>query len=392
MGDPSPSVQSQDVASGNVQSKESGNKTLKLERRPRIVAAHDFDLNAFVAEFEEAHKAANEEDPSKVPDDDDKFAPKGSICEVKEIFDTKTSLCSCCREWVDEKPERDRTEQNEAAGNRRAQYSVIRRLTAHGAGEWRTHSILVNSRRIQAALAKVFEGYPVTYADDHNLKLTPKFIPFLHRWDKLLEVERDEPDAETKRHLTLLRSTLEIDLTESLKRRDLVSRTGLATFSDMELLLEPGQIVILERSDGIMTAGVTREVTLEPSTTYSDQHYSVEVDTTVWDGKRFGVYEKEWRLDDFSGTRKVHSLHIYPLHMHPDHEKISRELIERGKKYERLRGQHFVAYAGETKSENVSTSTVFWQTSLLRACGGDLTYTSIRSGQRACDYRRRLLL
>ncbi|KAG6354289.1 hypothetical protein INS49_004894 [Diaporthe citri] len=311
------------------------------------------DSNALAAEFNEAEKAATEEDPSKTLADDDELAPKGSICEAKEIFDTKTSSCSCCTEWVDEKPERDRTEQSEAAESRRAQFSVIRRLTPHGAGGWRTHSILINSRSIQEALAKVFVGYPVTYSDDHNLELTHKFIPFLHRWDKLLEVEQDEPDAETKRHLTLLRSTLEIDLADNLKRRNLVARTGLASFPDMELLFEPGQVVICERSDGIMTAGVTREVTLEPSTIWSARHYLVDVDTTAWDGKRFGVEQKEWRLDDFSGTRKVHSLDIYPLHMHPDHEKIPRELIDRGKKYERLRGQHFVAYTGETRSENV---------------------------------------
>lgn len=359
MADPSPSSQSQDVESENVQSKESDNTALELEKRPRSASADDSDLDALAAEFNEAEKAATEEDPSQALADDYKLATKGSICEVKEIFDTKTSLCNCCTEWVDEKPERDRTEQKEAAGNQRAQFSVIRRLTPHGAGGWRTHSILVNSRRIQDALAKVFEGYPVTYADDHNLELTPKFIPFLHRWDKLLEVERDEPDAETKRHLALLRSTLEIDLADSLKRRELVARTGLASFSDMELLFEPGQIVIFESSDGVMTAGVTREVTLEPSTDWSNERYSVEVDTTAWDGERFGVYEEVWRLRGFNGTKKVHSLSIYPLHMHPDHERISRQLIERGKKYERLRGQHFVAYAGDTKSENVSTTTLF---------------------------------
>lgn len=336
-----------------------GNTPMKLGKPSLSTSPDVSDLDGLATEFNEAEKAAAGDDPPGPLADDGKLAPKGSICKVKEIFDTKTSSCVCCTEWVDEKPERDRTEQNEAAKSRRAQFSVIRRLTPHGAGGWRTHSILINSRSIQAALANVFEGYPVTYADDHNLVLTPKFIPFLHRWDKLLEVERDEPDAKAKSHLTLLRSTLEIDLADSLKRRDLVARTGLASFSDMELLLEPGQIVIFERSDGIMTAGVAREVILEPSTTWSAQHYSVEVDTTAWDGKRFGVEEEEWRLEDFSGTRKVHSLDIFPLHLHPDHENISRKLIERGKKYERLRGQHFVAYDGKIKSEHVSNPILF---------------------------------
>lgn len=359
MADSSPSVKGQDMVSENTRMKTSEETPSDIVKHSQSASPNDpdpddSDLDALAAEFNEAEKAANESDPQETSEDDEKLAPKGSICEVKEIFDTKTSNCACCTEWVDEKPERDRTEEKEAAENRRAQFSIIRRLTPHGAGGWKTHSILVNSRSIQGALAKVFEGYPVTYADDHTLELKPKYIPFCHRWDKLLEVERDEPDAETKSHLTLLRSTLEIDIADSLKRRDLVARTGLASFQDLELLFEPGQIMI-KGSGGIMTAGVAREVTLD---TDPPPSYYLEVDTTAWDGERFGVQERVWRLDNFKGTRKVHSLDIFPLHMHPDHEKISRELIERGKKFEKLSGQHFVEFAGEIDSEHVSNPTI----------------------------------
>lgn len=367
MADSSPPVQSQDIASEDMQIKASENALLELDQGSQSPKSDASELDALAVEFNEAEKAAAEEEPAGTPDNET-LAPKGSICEVKEIFDTKTSNCACCTEWVDEKPGRDRTEEKEAAENRRAQFSIIRRLTPHGAGGWKTHSILVNSRSIQAALGKVFEGYPVTYADDHNLELTPTYIPFCHRWDNLLEVERDESDAETKRHLTLLRSTLEIDLADSLQRRDLVARTGLASFNDLELLFEPGQIMI-EGSGGIMTAGVAREVTRD--TDFSGRPiYLIEVDTTAWNGLRFGVAEKVWQLNAFKGTRKVHSLDIFPLHMHPDHEKISRDLIERGKKYERLRGQHFVEYAGEINSEYVSSLFVF---------GNQLTPSVVRS-------------
>ncbi|KAJ0108326.1 hypothetical protein J7T55_005303 [Diaporthe amygdali] len=347
------SSRSQDNVSDNTQTITSENTPSELDQRSRSASSDASDLDALDAEFNEAEKAAAEKEPDETVADADELAPKGAICEVKEIFDTKTSNCGCCTEWVDEKPERDRNEKNQAAEDRRAQFSVIRRMTPHGGG-WKTHSILINSHRIQSSLAKVFEGYPVTYADDHDLELSPKFIPFCHRWDKLLEVERDEPEAETKNHLTLLRSTLEIDLADSLKRRDLVARTGFATFHDLELLFEPGQIVIHRDDNGILSAGVVGDVTLEGPSFDQSESYLVKVDITAWNGERFGVAEREWRLVEFSGTRKVHSLNICPLHMHPDHEKISRELIERGKKYESLRGQHFLAYAGKAGSKDES--------------------------------------
>lgn len=347
MADSTPFTRSEGLAAGDMQNKLSENSPSELEVRPRSISPDASDLVALGVEFSEAEKAAT-------LTDDGELAPKGSICEVKEIFDTKTSSCACCTEWVDEKPGIDRAKENEAAESRRSQFSIIRRMTPHGAGGWRTHSLLINSRSIQAALAKVFKGYSVTYADDHILELTPNYIPFCHRWDKLLEVEQNEPDADIKRHLTLLRSTLENDLAESLKRRDLVIRTGLASFDDLELLFEPGQTVILGDTESNMAAGIIREVAKRG---YGEPYYLMKVDTTAWDGQRFGLNEKEWQLNTFEGTRKVHSLHISPLHMHPNREKISRELIERGKMYERLRGQHFLAYASDIDSEHVSIPT-----------------------------------
>lgn len=352
MADPSPSVESQDSASGQVQSKSSENTPLEPEQCPRGAYPDASDLDALAAEFSEAEKAVTDGEPAGTLEDDEKLAPMGSICEVKQIFNIGRTEDGEI-EWVDKKPERDRTEENEAAENRRMQFSVIRRMTPHGAGGWKTHSILVNSRSIQNSLAKVFDGYPVTYADDHKLVLYPKFIPFCHRWEKLLQVEQDEPDPEIKSHLALLRSTLKINLADSLKQSDLVARTGLASFLDLELLFQPNQIVIHRHSDGVLSAGRVREVSLVEG--YGVRYYTVKVYTTAWNGERFGMEKDTWKLDDFSGTRKVHTLDIFPLYMHPDRVKISEKLVQRGKKYEKLRGQHFLAYAGNVKSGYVST-------------------------------------
>lgn len=128
MADSSPPVQRQDIASEDMQIKASENAALELDQRSQSAKSDVSDLDALAAEFNEAETAAAEEDPAGTPTDE-KLAPKGSICEVKEIFDTKTSSCACCTEWVDEKPGRDRTEEKEAADNRRAQFSIVRRLT-----------------------------------------------------------------------------------------------------------------------------------------------------------------------------------------------------------------------------------------------------------------------
>lgn len=360
MADSSPTDGSEGTSIANMKNNACEDSPPQFESRPRSVIVDADDLAALAAEFSEAEKAIT-------LTDDDKLAPKGAICKVKEIFDTKTSGCSCCTIYVEEKPGLDRAKETEAAEieaaeNRLAQFSIIRRMTPHGAGRWNTHSIVVNSRRIQASLAKVFKGYPVTYADDHELVLKPKWIPFCHRWDRLLEEERNETDAETQSHLTLLRSILDSCLAESLKRRDLVARTGLATFDDLELLFEPGQTVILGDTEDNMDAGIVCGVDK------CGDCYLLTVDTTAWDGEQFGLTEKEWRLDTFKGTRKVHGLHIFPLHMHPECEKISRGLIERGKKYERLRGQHFLAYASKTDLEHVSNPIAYrWRNYLAGA-------------------------
>lgn len=115
---------------------------------------------------------------------------------------------------------------------------------------------------------------------------------------------------------------------------------------------------MIKRSGGTMIAGVAREVTRDIDFGGTPTYF-LEVDTTAWNGERFGVAEKSWQMYHFKGTRKVHSLGIFPLHMHPDHEKISKQLIERRKKHERLRGQHFVEFAGQTKLGYVSNPFLF---------------------------------
>lgn len=94
---PSPPVQSQDTAREDMQIQASESAPLELAHRSQSAKSDASHLDALASEFNEAGKAAAEEDHAGTPAAAT-LAPKGSICEVKEIFDTKTSSCACCTE------------------------------------------------------------------------------------------------------------------------------------------------------------------------------------------------------------------------------------------------------------------------------------------------------
>jgi hypothetical protein len=60
-----------------------------------------------------------------------------------------------------------------------------------------------------------------------------------------------------------------------------------------------------------------------------------------YDGKIFGMGSHSVKIDVFRGARKITSLPVYPLSYHKDEEDLTKQLIERGKKFVALQGMNY---------------------------------------------------
>lgn len=295
----------------------------------------------------EEEKKDNNDEAGKEEEEKEPEQDKGEICQVKELYTDLKTTCSCCINWVEEKPfKKEEDDKKKKAETKYATFAINYRMIPHGTdGAWKTHSIVVHSSRIQKVLKVVFEGYPVSYATDFELVLHPNFVPFFHRWDKLLEAEKAEEDEETKSHVELLRKLLEKELADTFERIALVNKTGVAEFKDLEYIVKPGQVMINNSNENVR-AGILKDIKLIPQRGCSPEHYAMVVESVDWNGTRFGTKSDSWTMNYFRGGRLFQDMKIFPLDMHPEGEKFRTRLVERGRAFEKLQGQHFKAYDG----------------------------------------------
>jgi hypothetical protein len=65
-----------------------------------------------------------------------------------------------------------------------------------------------------------------------------------------------------------------------------------------------------------------------------------------WDGAKFGTQKMQLSIGQYSGTRPISSLRVYPLEYHHEADILRKRLIARGAKAEELAGPNYRAYQG----------------------------------------------
>jgi hypothetical protein len=271
----------------------------------------------------------------------------GEKSEIKSLYATNKSACDCCINWDEEKPYREDVETARKAKAEREKYAIVHKKVAHGGGNgWKTFSIDVNSPAVRKRLSTVFADYPAADIAALDLSFKPPFVPFVHRWDKFLQVQHDEKDDKALSHLKLLQHLLDSELEESFRAMEHLKRTGFVTFSNAILAFVPGETIVYT-AGGTISAGILRQIDLRVSPYNDTKYYVLRVDVVDWNGHTTGVKSDTWVLDEYEGNKRLIELDASPLKVHSDPEKIKLRLIQRGRLFEQLRGQHFKTYIGK---------------------------------------------
>ncbi|EEU42608.1 uncharacterized protein NECHADRAFT_47710 [Fusarium vanettenii 77-13-4] len=207
-----------------------------------------------------------------------------------------------------------------------------------------TDSIVVQSPELKRCLADILSGCVNIDAAAPTIELRPPFMGLIQRWDRLLLAEKTAANEKSKELLQLLRETLEMELHSSLQSIQEFRKTGYTTFPNILMAFMPGEIV-LRSKDGVLSAGILRHASIEKEF-MGGLVCIFRVQMLDWNGKGFGYREKIWKIENFQGFRKATELNVFPLGTHPDQEKIKQRLIDRGRAFEGLCGQHVKNYNG----------------------------------------------
>jgi hypothetical protein len=278
---------------------------------------------------------------------------KGSRCDTKDLYRMPRADDPRKFYWADEMPKDfGNVEKGKTKKAREAfAVNVLHRFD-DDADEWVVHEVRINSAEVQKALEVVLEGYPEL--TQHELKsFSPPYLPLIHRWKEVLAyIDRCEPDSVMSEHLQLFQRVLEPLLEKSFGKVDAIETTGHVAFFDLPIAYVPGTLVFKHatRAAGIYrSCRYTRPSNMPP-------RYEVIVDVVEWDGRRCGLCSQIWLVNEYRGLHALTALEVSPLVGLANEVDIRASLIERGHIYEKLRGQHFLAYTdkhGEHINERV---------------------------------------
>jgi hypothetical protein len=314
---------------------------IREERNARTAAQEDWGtLDESITDSHQVYSEL-EHESRKGAETRDTIGAKG---EVKTLYASIGSACRCCTTWDDKKPYREHEETSKRAKEDREAYAIVHRKTPHAGDRWETHSIDINSPNIKSSVNRIFSNYPSFDLHCPDMSFSPAFTPFVHRWKELIQTVETETDLATKEHMALFVKVLEPEIKQSFRVLQNFNDTGYITFKGLGLPFVPEDIVV-HTSNGELRAGILRDVTLEKD--YSGEYFKFRVKVVDWNGHMFGVGKESWTLYSFAGSRKLETLDIFPLRIHPNREGIQRNLVERGKAFENLRGQHIRYYDGD---------------------------------------------
>ncbi|KAF2795057.1 P-loop containing nucleoside triphosphate hydrolase protein [Melanomma pulvis-pyrius CBS 109.77] len=281
---------------------------------------------------------------------------KGGICKIREVYHVPSEGDPDRFQWVDIKPLDADAASRFKTKKERETYAIVLYQKYHDQeNEWKISEIQINTPKLQPCLEKVLEGFPGL--TQHELKLfSPPYLPFFHRWNAFVEYVDAESDPKTKEYLELLWNILTPELEDTFRRRQQAQKTGHVAFSDLNLMFDPGDLAF-RSSCGFRAAGIIRSATKQFDRQLQMYYFSVNVDVVDWDGRRCGMLAQCWRIWEYHGLRALTALDVSPLRDHPDKEEISASLIQRGRTFEKLRGQFFLAFTDE-HNERVNERTI----------------------------------
>lgn len=280
---------------------------------------------------------------------------------------------------------------------RMAEMPIVHRHTFEDK-KWETLSFTINDVHMQNLLSRAFEGYQGLDMKLEHWTFQPPYRPLVHRWTVLNHLHDelmadDDAQADEKQAAQVLLDFLRPIMTPSIEALSQTRDTGMIYFDDVWKIFPPSELIV-SKASGVPL--VYRVLTYKLRKTYLETYWKLTVEYVDWDGSRCGYLEKTLHIPFFNGLSHVHSLDVYPLSFHKEPEVLRESLVERGRKFERLRGYYLQNYKGKmlglTGGERGQERAVSAQSCYVEIHPA-VSDMSTLAGQWSCHHRRlRLLL
>ncbi|XDG01819.1 hypothetical protein ABKA04_001434 [Annulohypoxylon sp. FPYF3050] len=129
-------------------------------------------------------------------------------------------------------------------------------------GKLKTDLITIQSEELKKLLANILSEYPSVDTNTPVIEFYLPLVPFLHRWDRLLQAENTEEDSKKKQLLQNLRETIEPELKDAFQASKNLERTGYINFQHILVPFVPGDVLVRTEHGALSAAILERSYVL----------------------------------------------------------------------------------------------------------------------------------
>lgn len=221
---------------------------------------------------------------------------------------------------------------------------LVRMKKNHGEGKPLVlDSIVVQNSHLKTLLGDVFRDYAGITTNLKKLVFRPPFHEFFYAWDHFSNLCKTQSDIVVKNYARLLRKVLSTELGETISVSADLARNGVITYEYLWSIFKPG-IEVYSLQDG--HERIYKLMSTGNSMTFDGKRYfSLAVQYVDFNGNIFGWANKNLWIFEFSGTKTVTNLDVFPAALHPQVEDLRQKLSIRGKKFEEVQQDPYY-YAG----------------------------------------------
>ena len=217
-------------------------------------------------------------------------------------------------------------------------------------GDLDSTQLYINPQPIRDLLRDVIGDYPGDPIDETDVRIEAPYHSLFH-YRKQIESEgakRFKDDAESRAQLDMLvdwikkRFEQEINASERCLSGDLKSMS----YDKLWTLFPPGTIAYMKLHGEDRAFRVRQTWYDDDDDDNSEQGMNLSMEYVDYDGETLGTRRISGFIRKYHGSQQLSELSVMPLDLTDDAPEARKKLLERGRKFERYVGQHFLQYDG----------------------------------------------
>ncbi|ORY58234.1 uncharacterized protein BCR38DRAFT_461014 [Pseudomassariella vexata] len=211
---------------------------------------------------------------------------------------------------------------------------------------WVTTSITVQDQAMRTVLLDVLAKYQDLDPELESWTFEPPFMPLVHRWEDLKAYQAESPAGALRNAASALLAFLTPIVASSVVSLAKTRKTGKVNFDNVWQIFPPSSLVVTKFFGVDAVCRVLKYRKRPEDRCGNPAAWVIDMEYVDWNGENCGYTTTTLTIWDFEGFRRVIGLPVFPISFLPDVETTKAALIERGRKFERLRGYNFMLSNG----------------------------------------------